>query len=261
MSSHPIPSRVRGFFEQPNAATLDAVKSGAWREPLWIHGETHDAGEGVLLQMEVQQLEGYERHVLFAYVDEQEARRADGDRVMQYPLGVLASMAHEREIDVALVDGEHVELLSHEQLLALRDLVAMDDAARPLPNKTDLGFLKRLKTFRQRAADYCRAQPDVRTWRLAAMGFGAAPLRAVSLLEASNAAVHAQALHALFKQVCLPGDMLMALDPLQPEHTRYIQVLRQQEPFHVAGQHHGWWARLRRRLSPVVLIQVNIELE
>lgn len=262
MSQHPLLTNLRAVLENPSEATLDQLKADGWFTPLWMVGQTQEFPDGqVAISFSADQIEGSDRPVLFTYVDEAEARKDYPDeQFMHYSLGVVALLAHEREVDLAVVDGEDDVVLSHEQLLMLRAFVQLEADPETRNKAADALFLAKFETFMQQAQDYCRGMPDVRSLYLVAVEPGGAPMRAGAFLEANKASVHQKALQALFEKHMLPGDYMSFFDPHNLTERKMIENIKQQDPAYLRQETRGWWARLfsRNRQAQIVILKLEI---
>jgi hypothetical protein len=68
---HPMLEALQAALHHPSEATLAHVRETAWITPLWFSGSMLAVdGDRILIRTEAQMLEGFERSVLFAYIDE-----------------------------------------------------------------------------------------------------------------------------------------------------------------------------------------------
>lgn len=262
MSMHPLLTHLRAVLDDPCEATLEQLKADGWFTPLWMVGETQEFPDGqVAIAFSANEIEGADRPVLFTYVDEAQARKHYPDeQFMSYPLGVIGLLAHQREVDLAVVDGEDDVVLSHEQLLILRDFMQLEADPGARNKASDDLFLGKFETFMRQAQDYCRRMPDVRRLYLVAVEAGGAPLRAGAFLEANKTSAHQKALEALFEKQMLPGDSIGFFDPHDLGGRKMIEKIKQLEPAYVREAAQGWWARLfaRNKPAPIVILQLEL---
>lgn len=262
---HPLLSNLRAVQDDPSVSNMYQLKADGWFLPLWMPGqvEAHPSGQ-VAISFSASEIEGFDRPVFFTYVDEGQARTQNpGEELLSYPLAVVASLAHQKEIDIAVVDGEASEALTHEQLMLLREFMQLENDPQTRNEAADNQFLKQLNVYVKHALDYCEAASDVRSMHVAAIVPGGAPMRAGILLRASNGTAHRNALQALYEKMMQAGDMLTFIDPLAEDHRLMFDALEQQPPTYAQQPNKGWWGRLMRRFErpPVTLLTVEITPE
>lgn len=260
--THPLLNNLRALLADPDVGNMNQFKADGWFQPLWMPGQTqaHPSGQ-VAISFSAAEVDGIDRPVLFTYVDEQQARRLNPeDELLNYPLAVVAMLAHQQEMDVAVVDGEASEAVTHEQLMLLRELMQLENAPQTRNEAADNQFLKQLNVYVKRALDYCEAASDVRSMHVSAIVPGGAPMRAGILLRASNETAHRNALLALFEKMMQPGDMLTFIDPLAADHRVMVDALEKQAPTYLRQSGGGWWGRLMRRFErpPVTLLTMEL---
>ena len=260
---HPILQSLQAALNEPNQTTLAHVRETAWYVPLWFAGSMRAVeGDRTLIQAEAQMVEGFEHPVLFAYIQEAQARGMDQTATwLHQPLGVLTLLADEKHLHVAVIDGEDNMVLSHEQLVHLRDLMALTTPGAQRHAVSDTQYVDRISTLMARARAYCLAQPDVRSVHLAAVATGSAPMFAAILVDAANAPIHQQALQKLHSEAMRPGDKLMFLDRLDLGiHPTLVEALCEQEPIYRKLPDTGWWGRMKQRWYSPRLVILDIAL-
>ena len=262
MSQHPLLTNLRAVLENPCESTLDKFKAKGWFTPLWMVGQTQEFPDGqVAIAFSASEIEGADRPVLFTYVDEAEARKDNPDeQFISYSMGVVGLLAHQREVDLAVVDGEDDVVLSHEHLLILRDFMQFEADPETRNKASDDLFLAKFETFLQQAQDYCRRMPDVQSLYLVAVEPGGAPMRAGVFLEAKKPSVHQKALQALFEKQMLPGDCMSFFDPHDLAERKMIEKIKQLEPAYLRQPPQGWWARLFSRNKEVQIVILKLEI-
>jgi hypothetical protein len=265
MSQTTFLSHLSAVLESPVEASLELFKSECWPTPLWMKGSMHEQPNGqVAMSFKASELEGTERPVLFAYVDEAQARKHHPDaEFISYPLGVVGLLAQQQALDLAIVEGDEHVALSHEQFLALRDLMMLG-TDQVIRNKSeDDRFLQGFERFLKQAQGYCQRMPDVVRLHLAAIAVGGAPMCAGGVLKASNRNIHLDALQDMFGQQMEPGDRMNFLDSLVPSERKLIEAIEQVEPVYLRQEKQGWWARLmsRNRRPQLVVVQFEVSAD
>ena len=259
---HPLLLNLQAFYDNPCEVTVSRLRDEGWYIPLWMGGRTRKTSDGlVAFSFEASMLEGLDQPVLLVYPDEALARADSPDSsLISYPLSVIAELAHQQKMDVAVTDGEIYELLDHKHLLLLRDMIQLEENPLLRNRETDGAFMNRLEVYLREAVDYCRNASDVERMLLAAVQPGGAAMRAYLLLRATNVAAHHEALDALFRSMMQPGDCLDCLDPMNWNHRRFVKALEGQTPSYVREASKGWWARLtgRRPAPQLVLLVMDI---
>lgn len=262
MSPSPFLTHLNAVLESPDAARLNRFKAEGWSTALWMMGSMTEHPNGqVAMSFGASQLDGTDRPVLFAYVDEAQARAHHPEaQLISYPLGVVGLLAQQQALDLAIVDGDEHVVLSHEQFLVLRDLMVL--GAGPLVRDTiaDDRFLRRFEPFLKQARDYCQRVPDVVSLHLAAIALGGAPMRVGGMLKAGNRRVHLNALQDMFGAQMAPGDRMSFLDTLDPSERKLIEAINQATPVYVRKEKRGWWARLVSRYRRPQLVVVQFEM-
>ncbi|MFN3915516.1 MAG: hypothetical protein ACK4K3_11455 [Aquabacterium sp.] len=260
---HAVLAALQAALNDPTEATLTQVRETAWYTPLWFAGSMQAVeGDRTLIQAEAQMLEGFDHPFLFAYIHETQARGIDPAATwLHQPLGVLTLLADEKHLHVAVIDGEHNVVLSHDQLTGLRDLMTMTAPATQRDAVNDNLYVDRISTLMVRARSYCMAQPDVRSLHLAAVAAGSTPMFAVFLLDAANAPIHQRALQQLHAETMRPSDKMLFLDRLDPGiHTSMIAPLSKQDPVYRKQPDLGWWGRMKQRWHSPRLVILDLAL-
>lgn len=249
MSTHAILKQLRAALGNPSESTLEQLKADGWFTPLWMEGSSTTAANGQMaIGFSATELEGCERPVLFTYVDESQARHNHpGTDLMSHSLNVLSLLALQQTFDVAVLDGEDSAIADHSQLLGLRNYMTAEAGLESRNAKSDEMFIARLNAYMLQACRYCEQQPDIRCLHLAAMAMGAAPMRAILLLDANNALFHQNKLEKMYETQMLPGDDFMVLDRLEPMEQDWLKEISKLVPVYAQQTSAGWWARLLGR--------------
>lgn len=261
---HPLLNHIQAAIDQPGVATASALKDNGWHTPLWFTGSMTEFDDGrVAIQVEASTLEGCDTPVLFLHLDEAQARRQSPDEsLIHQPLGVVGLLTQQQVVDLAIVHGSDVVTLTHSQFMALHDTMALLNPASQRSATADAQYIDRISVFMLKAHAHCQQHDDIRTLHLAAVLAGGAPMRCALLLDASNAALHQDQLHALHSQWMTPGDALLLLDPLDlgEGHRPIIDTLKQQAPLYQKAPPAGWWARLKQRWQAPRLVIIDLDL-
>ncbi|WP_374327636.1 hypothetical protein [Azonexus sp.] len=262
---HPLLTNLRALLDDPAVDKISQFKADGWFLRLWMPGQAQDHPSGqVAISFSAAEIEGVDRPVLFTYVDEGQAREQNpGDELLNYPLSVVAMLAHQREMDVAVIDGEASEVVTHEQLMLLREFMLLEDDPQVRNSSLDNRFVEQFNVYAKRVLDYCRGTRDIHRLHVAAIVPGGAPMRAGILMRANSSTAHRKALEAMFEKMMQPGDKLTFIDPLEMAHRPLVDALEQQPPTYARQPDQGWWRRLMRRFEQprVVLLQMEITLE
>jgi hypothetical protein len=262
MSLSPFLTHLSAVLDSPDEARLEQFKAEGWTTALWMMGsmEEHPNGQ-VAMSFRASQLDDTDRPVLFAYVDEAQARAHHPEEAfISYPLGVVGLLAQQQALDMAIVDGDEHVVLSHEQFLALRDLMLLGTDQVVRSTMADDRFLRDFEPFLKHARDYCQRTPEVVRLHLAAVSLGGAPMRAAGILKAAHRQVHLNALQDMFGRGMEPGDQLSFLDSLDVSERKLIEAIEQTEPVYLREEKQGWWARLVSRYRRPQLVVVQFEL-
>lgn len=265
MSPNPLLTNLRAAVENQSETTVNQLKADGWFTPLWMVGQKQEFPDGqVSISFGANEVEGVDRPVLFTYVNEAEARENNLDQqLMSHPLGVIGLLAHQREVHLAVVDGEEDFLVSHDELLALRDCMQLESDPETRSKAADSLFLSKFETFLQQAVEYCGRMPDVRSLHLVAVEPGGAPMQAGAFLEANKTSTHQKALLALFDKQMQPGDRMSFYDSRYPGERKLIEQMKQLEPAYVRKEAQGWLARLfsRNKSPQIVILKLEIAAE
>jgi hypothetical protein len=262
MSPTTFLSHLNAVLESPDEASLALFKAECWSMPLWMMGSMQEQPDGqVAMSFDASELQGTHRPVLFAYVNEAQARKHHPDaEFITYPLGVVGLLAQQQALDLAIVEGDEHVALAHEQFLELRDLMMLGTNQVVRNRREDDRFLSGFECFLKQARDYCQRMPDVVRLHLAAIAVGGAPMCAGGVLKASNRKIHLNALQDMFGQQMDPGDRMNFLDSLIPSERKLIEAIEQAEPVYLRQEKQGWWARLisRSRRPQMVVVQIEV---
>lgn len=262
---HPLLRHIQSALDDPDVSTASALKANGWHKPLWFTGSMTEFADGrVIIQVKASTIEGSDTPVLFLHLDEAQARRhASGSPLIQQPLGVVGLLTQQQVIDLSIVHGGDVVTMTHSQFMILHDSMALLNPAARRNDAADARYVERLTAFMHQAREFGQGQPDIRSLHLAALMPGAAPMRCVLLLDASNAAVHENELQALHSASMTPGDALLLFDPLDLSEVNrsIIELLRQQEPVYRKPIQSGWWTRLKGRWTPPRLVIIDLNLD
>ncbi len=263
---HPLIANLQRVLQNQSEAELStavaAFRQEGWSSPLWVAGskEEHPNGQ-VGLHFSLKELEGCERPVLFAYPDESQAQADHGDEtLMCLTIGQLSLLAHENPMDLALINADDPLVLSHSEILMVRDVMLLE-SSQPYGGERDAHlFGTNAGAFMKAAQQYCQANSGVDTLHLAVLVPGGAPLRLCGVLNASSAAVHTQALQALYAEHAVPGHAFMLFDNLNRDDDGMTSELVKLAPFYTSQRPVGWWARLRERFSRPVLPIIELQI-
>lgn len=262
MSQSPFLNALGAILEHPDETCLARFKADVWPTELWMVGRsrTHPDGQ-VAMSFNASVLEGADRPVLFAYLDEAQARAHHPQaQFIAYPLGVVGLLAQQQALDLAIVDGDAHRVMSHEQFLALRDLMLVEKPQPARDTHADDRFLERFEPFLIQARDYCERVPDVGRLHLTALALGRAPMSAAGLLTATNREVHVDALREMFGAHMEPGDRIHFLDARERPAPELIEAVSEAAPVYVREDVQGWWARLFHRDRRPQLAVVALEM-
>ena len=257
----PYLSRLAAVLDAPKAEDIERFKADGWAAPLWMTGSTQSHPNGqVAIRVSANKLDGVDHPVLFAYVDEAQARaQHPEDSFIHYPLAVMGAMAQQQSVDLALVDGDEHLALMHESFLQLRALMALDVAPSDRDPRADERFVRRFEPFLLEVRDYCEGAPDVDRLHLVALAMGGAPMAGAVLLEAKDPEAHHEALQAMFEACMAPGDRLLVMGADEDADGPLSVAVKRVAPLYVRTPRRGWWARLfaRRRRPQLVIVEMD----
>jgi len=260
---HHMLESLRAVLDNPTEDTLKRARAAVWESPVWFSAHVTCVDEHqTLIQAEAHIIEGHKRPMIFAYVNEEQTRGIKTDATwLHQPIRLLAMSTSHEFIDLALVDGEDIVAMSHEQLMVLRDAFTLTDPVSERCDIRDSQYVDRISSFMIKARAYCMEQPDIRSLHLAALITGGAPMQAALLLDAANTSIHQEALRVLHGHNMRPGDVLVFLDRMDLSgFSTVVDGLIQQEPIYRKQPRLSWWGRMKQRWHTPRLVIVDVEL-
>lgn len=265
--THPFLEHLRALANaRQNADILPALaafKDQALQTTLWIIGSQTPGPDGkVGLSLDMRELEGQEHPVLFAYLDEEQARQhAQGGEIMPLQFLAVGLIAQQGAMSLAIVHHDDFESLAHTQILGIRDMLFLDEQPASLGPEEARALMAGMQGMMDVWQRYCAAQPDVRSLHLAVVLPGGAPPHFYGILEASDAPRHLDALREQHACSAPPGYRLVLVDHLDLGSPEIAREVRKHPPLYSHIQPRGWWARLRRRFQKQTVPFVRLQVE
>lgn len=244
-------------------AEVGRLKAEVWNLPIWVFGDRTERPDGKIAFTFTMQTRKGARPVLPTYFDEAQAKQAaeasgQADKYITVGFCHLSLIAEAQRFDAELVDGSAVLMLTHSDILTLRDVSRMGEEGVPLSEADAIALTQAVRIFAAQAYDYCARQPEVRSLHLALVMVSGVTPSVFCMLNASPSERHNETLQELGEAQFRPGWRLHFCDPLDPTELR--ELLKSAGPWYAQEHPKGWWARLKRSLSPPVVPLVHLEI-
>lgn len=250
-----------------SAASLEArqaFKSQVWYLPVWIPGTQTDVADNKT-RNDLVLVAGDEGAppIMELFFDEADAKA-------EYSAGYFAATfryaimyAELARIDVVISEGEEGLLLTHDQLLGMRDMAAMGGEGVPMDEDEVASYKIATRDFAVMARQYCTQHSDIESLHLAVlMTSGVKPLL-TGTLKAQRMALHAEALAEMSRDVLLPAWRFSLYDDGPGHAAGIVAELKQLAPcFHKASDT-GWWNKIKHGFKdPLIgIIQMEVDAE
>ena len=263
---HPVTEILRQLTDPSatgdSSAALDAFKREVWHHPFSVAGSNQMADNGgVMITMNLADpVNGTNKIMRICADKEQAGGEFGGDEFFSLPFRVILIFAESERMDAYLFDGDDSLLITHDQLLSLRDQVAMGGAGIPMSEQEVLQQRACTTLLATRARAYCSAQPDVESLHLSIIMMPGVKTMVAASLKAERMQVHVDALNAMSVELLQPR-WRFTMYEADGEPESIGSMLKNHQPCYSRERDSGLWSKFKNTFtSPVVgILQVQMD--
>jgi hypothetical protein len=259
---HPITDILRQVLDGDDAA-LDAFKRQLWHRPFWVAGTNKLVNDSaVQITMNLADPVNGTNSIMRVFVDKAEAEAEHGaDGCFPMPFRVILVFAESSRMDAYLHEHDEGLLITHDQLMALRDQVAMGGQGIPMSEQEVLQHRALATALATRARAYCAAQDDIETLYLSVvMVPGVKAMVAAKLKASGRKQEHVDALTAISQELLRPRWRFAMYEDGEGSDGMG-GMLKQHQPCFSRERDTGMWNKFKNAFSAPVLGIVQIQMD
>lgn len=241
-------------------AALDAFKRQIWHKSFWVAG-TNELVEnsGLQITMNLADPVNGTNNIMRVFVDKDQAVAQFGD-CFALTFRVILVFAESARMDAYLFEGDDGMLIAHDQLMALRDQVAMGGEGVPMSEQEALQQRAAGAELAKRARAYCAGQSDIESLHLAMLMMpGVKPVFA-GTLKSVNTQQHVDALTRISHELLRPRWRFSLFDNIDGDES-IASMLKQVDPCFDRVRDTGMWNKFKNAFSSPVLGICKVEMD
>jgi hypothetical protein len=260
--THPITDIIRQVIDG-NDAALGAFKRQLWHRPFWVAGTSKLVdNQGLQITMNLADPVNGSNEIMRVFVDKADAVAAHGeDGCFTLPFRVILVFAESSRMDAHVDEHDEGLLITHDQLMALRDQAAMGGQGIPMSEPEVLQQRTAATALATRARAYCAAQDDIDTLYLSiVMMPGVKAMVAATLKASGRMQEHVDALTAISQELLRPRWRFSMYEDAEGSDG-IGGMLKQHQPCFSRERDTGMWNKFKNAFSAPVLGILQIQMD
>jgi hypothetical protein len=239
-----------------------AFKSRIWDLKVWVPGTRTNIGNNKT-RNDLVLLPGDDDAppVMEMFVNEVDAIAEYGGGYFPVTFRHALVYAERARIDVFISEGDDGLTLTHDQLLALRDMACMGGEGEPMDEEEAVRHSIATRDFSIRARRYCAQHKDITSLHLAVLMMpGVKPLIAATL-DAGHIALHTQALIAISRELLEPAWRFSLYQDVDGHASGVVASLKKVTPCFDKASDSGWLNRIRHTYTDPEIGLIELEID
>ena len=228
--------------------------------PVWVPGEQVAVANGQMAtSLHLAAGTGDALPLLPVYIHEAEANDAQGSgNCITVPFRFLILFAESNRLDVTLADGGQVLVMSHDDLMALRDAEGLGGDGVPVTAEEVGQMAQAVERFAAQARAYCASHAEIASLHLSLVSITGVKPMLMGWLSGGRGE-HAAALELLSRQFLQPNWRCRVFDGLRSE-GRLVEALTALPAVYERQASQGWFGKMKQKFSApaVQIIQLDV---
>lgn len=251
---HPVTNIIYQLFDASDAGDIstasDAFKRQIWHRSFWVAGTNTVADNGeVLVTMDLSDPVNGTNQIISVFVNQEEAVAKFGeDGCFCLTFRVILVFAQTRRMDAYLFEGDGGLLITHDQLLILRDQAALGGEGNPMSEQEVHQHQACATELASRARAYCAGHSDIDSLHLSIIMTTGVTAMVGATLKAGRTQEHADALPRISDELLQPGWRFYLYEYAEGGEGM-VGLLKQHPPCFLRARDTGMWNKFKNTFS------------
>jgi hypothetical protein len=250
---------------QDPAADVDVAEQ-AFKEhvltlKVWIPGIQTDAGDTQTSNLCLRTGKNGAPPILEMFTVEADAIAEQGTQYFASTFFAGIIYAQRARMDLSVREGDEVVFLTHDQILALRDMISLGSDGDSMGQQEMAEYLMVSRNFGARARSYCAQHDDIESLHMGILMLPGVKPMLLGTLNAARKDAHAEALSQIGRELFWPAWRFSLNEDGSGSGLDTVSKLKQLPPCFTKANDTGWWNKLKNMFSgPTIgIIQGTIE--